>query len=152
MICFVGGSVSNDLQFVAVPLITNENCIQPNSKYPSYKITSNMVCAGFPKGIVYINQDSKLLPPVVYIDLVSTQAGQEGITAFPHSNAGRKTVLCSIWFIIFCLPKILHTYHIPLGVVNFLKICTKSSKSPAVLFLAARGTFLSNLFCPSDEQ
>ena len=54
IICFVGGSISNDLQFVAVPLITNENCIEPKSKYPSYFITSNMVCAGFLKGTVYI--------------------------------------------------------------------------------------------------
>ena len=33
-----------------MPLITNLDCIQPHTSYPSSWITSNMVCAGFIEG------------------------------------------------------------------------------------------------------
>ena len=32
--------------YVSVPLISNENCIKPHTKYNSSDITSNMLCAG----------------------------------------------------------------------------------------------------------
>ena len=35
-----------DLMYVSVPLISNENCIKPHTKYNSSDITSNMLCAG----------------------------------------------------------------------------------------------------------
>ena len=39
-------SGSNDLQYVAVPLIDNSKCIRPHTLYDSNRITSNMVCTG----------------------------------------------------------------------------------------------------------
>ena len=46
----LGGMNSNVLKYVSVPLITNEKCIDPHTNYPSYYITSNMVCAGIKEG------------------------------------------------------------------------------------------------------
>ena len=34
------------MQYASVPLVTNEDCIQP----PFYEVTSNMVCAGYTEG------------------------------------------------------------------------------------------------------
>ena len=39
-------SGSNDLQYVAVPLIDNAKCIRPHTIWDSNLVTSNMVCAG----------------------------------------------------------------------------------------------------------
>ena len=39
-------SESDDLQFVAVPLIDNAKCIKPHTFYDSNLVTSNMVCTG----------------------------------------------------------------------------------------------------------
>ena len=41
---------SLNLQHVAVPLVTNDACIKNYVPYPRFKITSNMVCAGFKEG------------------------------------------------------------------------------------------------------
>ena len=35
-----------DLMYVRVPLISNEKCIKPHTRYNSSDITSNMLCAG----------------------------------------------------------------------------------------------------------
>ena len=37
---------SENLQYVEVPLVTNDACIKNYVPYPRFKITSNMVCAG----------------------------------------------------------------------------------------------------------
>ncbi|XP_012250680.2 trypsin-1-like [Athalia rosae] len=42
------GPVSNTLQEVVVPILSNAEC--RNSKYPAHKITDNMLCAGYTKG------------------------------------------------------------------------------------------------------
>lgn len=47
-----GGSVSHTLQEVIVPILTNTECRA--TKYPSRRITDNMLCAGFKEG----NKDS----------------------------------------------------------------------------------------------
>ena len=39
-----------NLQHVAVPLMTNGACIKKYVPYPRFEITSNMVCAGFKEG------------------------------------------------------------------------------------------------------
>ena len=41
-------SETDDLQYVAVPLIDNAKCIKPHTFYDSNLVTSNMVCAGDP--------------------------------------------------------------------------------------------------------
>ena len=41
----LGGSATNDLQYVRVPAITNTQC---NSLYGGSSITSSMLCAGYP--------------------------------------------------------------------------------------------------------
>ena len=38
------------MKYVSVPLMTNQDCIQPHTSYASSVITSNMVCAGFTEG------------------------------------------------------------------------------------------------------
>lgn len=43
-----GGSVSNTLQEVEVPILSNTEC--RSTKYPSRKITDNMMCAGYKQG------------------------------------------------------------------------------------------------------
>ncbi|XP_070156103.1 trypsin-1 [Polyergus mexicanus] len=43
-----GGSVSNTLQEVVVPILSNAECRA--TKYPSRKITDNMLCAGYKQG------------------------------------------------------------------------------------------------------
>ena len=43
--CSLGGSATNNLQYVRVPAITNAQC---NSAYGAGSITSTMVCAGYP--------------------------------------------------------------------------------------------------------
>ncbi|GAB1862293.1 trypsin [Camponotus japonicus] len=43
-----GGSVSSHLQKVDVPILSNSECRATN--YPSYKITDNMLCAGYKQG------------------------------------------------------------------------------------------------------
>lgn len=43
-----GGSISPILQEVVVPILTNAECRA--TKYPSRKITDNMMCAGFKEG------------------------------------------------------------------------------------------------------
>ena len=73
-----------------------------------------------------------------------------------------KADLCSSWFINFCLLKILYTYHITEGVVNFPKTRKKCSKNLpnffcrlAVLFLPTRKLFLvtsSTFFVPSKNS
>ena len=63
-----------------------------------------------------------------------------------------KAGLCPSGFIIFCLPKILHTYHITQGVVNFPKIRTKSSSLQPNFFWLLADLFLSDLLFASDEQ
>ena len=56
---------------------------------------------------------------------------------FPTQDKNQpKAGFCPSGFIIFCLPKNLHSYHITQGVVNFPKICTKSS------------SLQPNFFCP----
>ena len=47
---FLGDSDSetDDLQYVAVPLIDNAKCIKNHTFYDSILVTSNMVCAGNP--------------------------------------------------------------------------------------------------------
>ena len=47
---YLGGITSNTLKYVSVPLMTNQDCIQPHTSYASSVITSNMVCAGFTEG------------------------------------------------------------------------------------------------------
>jgi len=44
------GDLSSALKFVAVPLLSNVQCVEPYTNYPSYAITSNMVCAGYLEG------------------------------------------------------------------------------------------------------
>lgn len=43
-----GGPVSNSLREVVVPILSNAECHA--TKYPSRKITDNMLCAGFKQG------------------------------------------------------------------------------------------------------
>ena len=42
-----GGDVSNILQWVGVPFVTNEEC---QESYPFETITDTMICAGYPEG------------------------------------------------------------------------------------------------------
>ena len=44
------GPVSNILQYVRLPLITNTDCVFPKTEWAPTQITSNNVCAGFPNG------------------------------------------------------------------------------------------------------
>ena len=49
--CFIFiGVLSSALKFVAVPVISNVQCVEPYTNYPSNAITSNMVCAGYLEG------------------------------------------------------------------------------------------------------
>lgn len=43
-----GGSISDSLQEVVVPVLSNADCRK--TAYGSSRITDNMLCAGFPKG------------------------------------------------------------------------------------------------------
>lgn len=43
-----GGPVSHTLQEVTVPILSNAEC--RSMKYPSRRITDNMLCAGFKEG------------------------------------------------------------------------------------------------------
>lgn len=43
-----GGSISHSLQEVVVPILSNTECRA--TKYPSRKITDNMLCAGYKQG------------------------------------------------------------------------------------------------------
>lgn len=43
-----GGSISHTLQEVFVPILSNAECRE--TKYPSRRITDNMLCAGYQEG------------------------------------------------------------------------------------------------------
>ena len=48
---FTGNRVgSENLMHVAVPFLTNDVCTRKYVPYPWFKITSNMICAGFEEG------------------------------------------------------------------------------------------------------
>ena len=71
-----------------MPLITNQDCIQPHTPYPSSEITSNMVCAGFKEGGIDACQSDSGGPLVVPRSSSDATAIIYGVVSF-----GRKCAL-----------------------------------------------------------